>query len=178
MSGLVDKKMDGASNTGSQIDDIYNSLIDFLITGYNILAGVVTFTNHPVTPSSAPTTNYQVANKKYVDDNKITVTPASGPASVSLTALPAGNQGPTTAGQEYFYLTIGTNSSGNIVMASGTAGVATPIPLPADCTQANCCWIVSPKYCYLNGVAMFGFSVAIDANRYVTIQTKGTNWVN
>jgi len=27
-----------------------------------------TFTTFPVTPSSAPTTNYQVANKKYVDD--------------------------------------------------------------------------------------------------------------
>ena len=30
-------------------------------------AGVKTFTSFPVTPSSAPTTNYQVANKAYVD---------------------------------------------------------------------------------------------------------------
>ena len=30
---------------------------------------VLTFGNFPITPSSAPTTNYQVANKKYVDDN-------------------------------------------------------------------------------------------------------------
>jgi len=30
---------------------------------------VATFTNFPITPSSAPTTDYQVANKKYVDDN-------------------------------------------------------------------------------------------------------------
>lgn len=31
--------------------------------------GVKTFNNFPITPSSAPTTDYQVANKKYVDDN-------------------------------------------------------------------------------------------------------------
>lgn len=30
--------------------------------------GVATFTSFPITPSSAPTTDYQVANKKYVDD--------------------------------------------------------------------------------------------------------------
>lgn len=32
------------------------------------LYGVKTFDSFPVTPSSAPTTDYQVANKKYVDD--------------------------------------------------------------------------------------------------------------
>lgn len=32
-------------------------------------AGVKTFSSFPITPSSAPTTDYQVANKKYVDDN-------------------------------------------------------------------------------------------------------------
>lgn len=33
------------------------------------VAGVKTFTSFSVTPSSAPATDYQVANKKYVDDN-------------------------------------------------------------------------------------------------------------
>jgi hypothetical protein len=32
-------------------------------------AGVTTFSVFPVTPSAAPTTDYQVANKKYVDDS-------------------------------------------------------------------------------------------------------------
>lgn len=43
-------------------------------------AGVLTFSSFPITPSSAPTTDYQTANKKYVDDNKITVddTPTDG----------------------------------------------------------------------------------------------------
>lgn len=32
------------------------------------IGGVKTFTSFPITPNSAPTTDYQVANKKYVDD--------------------------------------------------------------------------------------------------------------
>ena len=36
--------------------------------GDESIAGVKTFTSFPVTPSSAPTTNFQMANKKYVDD--------------------------------------------------------------------------------------------------------------
>jgi hypothetical protein len=39
-----------------------------LVTGNQTVAGVKTFSSFPVTPSSAPTTNYQTANKKYVDD--------------------------------------------------------------------------------------------------------------
>ena len=33
------------------------------------LAGIKTFTSFPITPTAEPTTDYQVANKKYVDDN-------------------------------------------------------------------------------------------------------------
>lgn len=39
------------------------------LTGNQNVAGVKTFTSFPVTPSSAPSTDYEVANKKYVDDN-------------------------------------------------------------------------------------------------------------
>ena len=39
-----------------------------LNTGAEAVAGVKTFSSFPVTPSLAPTTDYQVANKKYVDD--------------------------------------------------------------------------------------------------------------
>lgn len=37
------------------------------------IAGIKTFSSFPVTPSSAPTTNYQTANKKYVDDSLATL---------------------------------------------------------------------------------------------------------
>lgn len=39
------------------------------LTGAQTIAGVKTFSSFPVTPSSAPTTDYQIANKKYVDDH-------------------------------------------------------------------------------------------------------------
>jgi microcystin-dependent protein len=38
------------------------------LTGDQTVAGVKTFTSFSVTPSSLPTTDYQVANKKYVDN--------------------------------------------------------------------------------------------------------------
>ncbi|MGC9315076.1 MAG: beta strand repeat-containing protein, partial [bacterium] len=36
--------------------------------GAQTIAGIKTFSSFPITPSLAPTTDYQVANKKYVDD--------------------------------------------------------------------------------------------------------------
>lgn len=38
------------------------------VSGDETVAGVKTFSSFPATPSSAPTTNYQTANKKYVND--------------------------------------------------------------------------------------------------------------
>lgn len=40
-----------------------------MTSGAQSVGGIKTFTDFPVTPSSAPTTDYQVANKKYVDDH-------------------------------------------------------------------------------------------------------------
>lgn len=39
------------------------------LTGDQTVAGIKTFSSFPLTPSSAPTTDYQASNKKYVDDN-------------------------------------------------------------------------------------------------------------
>ena len=39
------------------------------LTGDETVAGIKTHTSFSITPSSAPTTDYQTANKKYVDDN-------------------------------------------------------------------------------------------------------------
>jgi hypothetical protein len=38
-------------------------------TGDQTVAGVKTFSSFPVTPSIAPSANYEVPNKKYVDDS-------------------------------------------------------------------------------------------------------------
>lgn len=38
------------------------------LSGDQSVAGIKTFSSFPITPSAAPTTDYQVANKKFVDD--------------------------------------------------------------------------------------------------------------
>lgn len=53
----------GAGNI--PVDNLGNSC---LLTTDQTVAGVKTFSSFPVTPSSAPTTDYQTSNKKYVDD--------------------------------------------------------------------------------------------------------------
>lgn len=41
------------------------------LAGNQTVAGVKTFSSFPVTPSSSPTTDYQVANKQYVDSSRL-----------------------------------------------------------------------------------------------------------
>jgi len=57
------------------------------LTGSQTVAGVKTFSSFPVTPSSAPTTDYHAANKKYVDDQVDTqnMTPAAYAGGQSVT---------------------------------------------------------------------------------------------
>jgi len=76
----------------------------FILNGpAQTVAGVFTFTSFPVTPSSAPTTDFQVANKKYVDDAAAidsqvftsdgTWTKASGVTFVQVVVIGAGGGG-------------------------------------------------------------------------------------
>lgn len=57
--------------TGADVTDATNVAAAgaVMTSGNQTIADVKTFSSSPVTPSSAPTTDYQVANKKYVDDN-------------------------------------------------------------------------------------------------------------
>lgn len=57
------------------------------VTGNQTIDGIKTFTSFPVTPSSEPTSNYQVANKKYVDENG---SPAGTVVAFAGTTAPVG----------------------------------------------------------------------------------------
>jgi len=57
-NNLAGLQLAGTTVTWGHIDDQAQTI-----------AGVKTFSSFPVTPSAAPTTDYQAANKKYVDDN-------------------------------------------------------------------------------------------------------------
>lgn len=51
-------------------DKVYDLLAGKVATtGDETIAGIKTFSSFPITPSSAPTTDYQVANKKYTSDS-------------------------------------------------------------------------------------------------------------
>ena len=65
------------------------------VTGDQTVAGVKTFSSFPVTPSSAPTTPYQVANAQYADA-KVSVSAWSGANWTSITAAPTQNVVQTT----------------------------------------------------------------------------------
>lgn len=54
------------------------------LTGNQTIAGIKTFLSFPVTPSSAPSTDYEVANKKYVDDNAGGGTPGGSDTQVQF----------------------------------------------------------------------------------------------
>ena len=68
---IQDKHIDwGAGANQVNTDDMPESATKkFLTTVVQTIAGVKTFSSFPITPSAAPTANYEVANKKYVDDN-------------------------------------------------------------------------------------------------------------
>jgi hypothetical protein len=60
----------GSLGTGIAVPnlfDLYTTTVK--LSGNQAIAGIKTFSSFPLTPSSAPTTNYQTSNKKYVDDS-------------------------------------------------------------------------------------------------------------
>lgn len=88
-----------------------------------------------------------------------------------------GNGSYTSSGAEYFYLTIGRDSTGGLQIVSGSTASGVAVPLPAGCTQANCNWIIAPAC--INGTdhTMSAFELSIDASRVVTVRARDNNWV-
>lgn len=93
-----------------------------LADGTQTINDVKTFTSFPITPSSAPTTDYQVANKKYVDDNA-----GGGPHAVLSATHSDSTAGEVSRGSiitgqgstpKWAELTIGTN--GYYLKSDGT----------------------------------------------------------
>ena len=63
----ADKPVSTATQTALNAKADDNAVVH--LAGAETVNGVKTFGSFSVTPSSAPTTDYEVANKKYVDDN-------------------------------------------------------------------------------------------------------------
>lgn len=66
-SGLAKSHAGGVKFVISNTAGFYNELLS--TDNDETINGLYTFAQFPITPSSPPSTNYQVANKKYVDDS-------------------------------------------------------------------------------------------------------------
>jgi len=97
-------------------------------TNNQSVGGIKTFTSFPVTPSSAPTTNYQTANKKYVDDffplstaNGGTGSTASANAANGVVVLNGSGQLPAVSGALLTNLPFSSYDSGWFAVTAGTS---------------------------------------------------------
>jgi hypothetical protein len=107
-------------------------------TGNETVAGVKTFSSFPVTPSSAPTADYEVANKKYVDDNA-----GSGGGAQIATGSYTGTN--TYGSDNANTVTVGFSAKLFIVSASATSDVASPLVAIRPST-AYMMWVPSTRY--------------------------------
>lgn len=82
-----------------------------LLSNNQTVAGVKTFSSFPITPSAAPTTDYQVANKKYVDDQIV-----------------GADEWTRTTSPDYTYL---TNSGDDVGIGTSTPSVKMEIEGPS-----------------------------------------------
>jgi hypothetical protein len=102
-----------------------NDIYKFDVNGTGRFTGIVNFDVFPITPSSAPTTDYQVANKKYVDDNisgSGTFYYAVNPSSFIASAP---NSDPVAL------------TTGQISASSSTINIYAPINLPHGATVTS-----------------------------------------
>jgi len=125
--------------------------------------------------NAAPDDDVDIANKKYVDD---IVSDMPTGLLRAATAL-SGNGAYTSTDGQYSYLSIGKNSVGKTVMASGVEDTGVAIPLPTDCAAADCHWIVSVVCVSGISFAMAGWECSVaETTRVVTIRARNNNWVS
>lgn len=95
------------------------------LTGDQTVAGIKTFTSFPVTPSAAPSADYEVANKKYVDDNsslpaltasRVVITDGSGTITTDSNLIYS-----TTTNHETHGLTANNWGGNNAIIQANTA---------------------------------------------------------
>ena len=97
-----------------------NTVAGYVTTGSQTFAGVKTFASFPETPSSSPSTNYQVANKYYVDSK------LSGGSGVTLADITTDHTADASDWGKMFIYTSSTaaNRTFNVTTAASKNGSA------------------------------------------------------
>lgn len=96
------------------------------LTEAQTIAGIKTFSSFPVSPSSAPSSDYEVANKKYVDDN-------AGGGTIYGTCSTSGSTAAKTV--SYSGFTLETGATINVLFSN--ANTATAPTLNVNSTGAK-----------------------------------------
>jgi hypothetical protein len=82
------------------------------LTGAQTVAGIKAFTSFPLTPSSDPTTDYQVANKKYVDGSVQVANYQTGALATGSMGIPLDDTIPqNNEGNQYLSVSITPKSA-------------------------------------------------------------------
>lgn len=140
----ADVELNNVDNTSDLNKPISNATSTALGTkvgksGNEIINDIKTFTSFPITPSSAPTSDYQVANRKFVIDN----TPAINTSSV-LTATAGSSVG--AVGTYAFLIqttmnttiiTAGTTYAGSTLRYSGIDAIGASIQATTGTDQTS-----------------------------------------
>ena len=98
------------------------------LTNNQTAAGIKTFSSFPIVPSSAPTTDYQVANKKYVDDEINSIPEPSNTSEGTSYSAGVAYQNTTGFKVVVIYYLTGVDQSGFFAYHSSAAIGATSSP--------------------------------------------------
>ena len=125
--------LDGVIDSNGAIKQTFTSTLYVGLTGDETVAGIKTFFSFPLTPSSSPTTDYQVANKQYVDG----LISGENWWDRAGTVLSPHNAGDAVADiLTYNGLTLTAAATG-FTVAGGTTSKTLTVPLDASISGVN-----------------------------------------
>jgi len=125
--------LDGVIDSNGAIKQTFTSTLYVGLTGDETVAGIKTFSSFPLTPSSSPTTDYQVANKQYVDG----LISGENWWDRAGTVLSPHNAGDAVADiLTYNGLTLTAAATG-FTVAGGTTSKTLTVPLDASISGVN-----------------------------------------
>jgi len=136
LAGAWDMNNENLTNVDIDTGDIANAVVVGGVTASNLvdksasetISGEWTFSTFPITPSAAPDADYEVANKKYVDDNAGKPEIDFGDGSDGTLTISDGSTRTLTRDEFYTAITLTNNSNidtnGFRLYCTGTLSVA------------------------------------------------------
>lgn len=148
------------------------------------ITGVKTFSSFPVTPSSAPTTDYQVVNKKYVTDNAVLLTGDQTIAGTkifsSLPTIPVLPLADTDAASKKYTddgFNAGAANASTTVKGIAEEATAAEITAGTQVGGTGAELFVNPKYLKDTGLLTKSICLTLIAKPVAELNTAGATFV-